>query len=115
MKLSARELKFLSEVETRHVRRRRDAWIYLIAVFLLILLSNKVEVFAGLADTSILGVGIGVAVAYLVHVYFAVRPEDKLVELLQRYVNQDPEAVAQLAESTTADEITEKKGASPTT
>jgi hypothetical protein len=115
MKLSARELKFLSEVETRHLRRKRDAWLYLIAVFLLIVLTNNVEVFAALDDTSILGAGIAVAVIYLVKLYFAVRPEDKLVELLQRYVNQDPEAVAQLAESTTPDEITEKNGASPTT
>ena len=115
MKLSARELKFLSEVETRHVRRRRDAWIYLIAVILLIALTTKVEVFAALGDTSILGVGIGVAVVYLIHVYFAVRPEDKLLELLQRYVREDPEAVAQLAESRTPDEVTEKEGAAPTT
>jgi len=115
MKLSARELKFLAEVETRHVRRRRDAWMYLISVFLLIVLTNKVEVFAALGDTSILSVGITIAVIYLVHTYFAIRPEDKLVELLQRYVSQDPEAVAQIAESTTPDEITEKNGASPTT
>lgn len=107
MKLSARELEFLSEVETRRVRRRRDAWIYLIGVILLIILTNTVEVFAALDDVSILSLGIVVAVGYLAHIYFAVRPEDKLMELLQRYVSKDPEAVAQLAESKTPAESTE--------
>jgi hypothetical protein len=115
MKLSARELKFLSEIETRRVRRRRDAWIFFLATILLTVLANKVEMFAALHDTSILTVGITFAGIYLAHTYFAVRPEDRLVGLLQRYVHQDPEAVAQLAGSTAPDEITEKKGVSPTT
>lgn len=113
MKLTARELKFLLDVEPRRVRRRRDAWIYFLIALLLVVLMNKVDMFETLVDPSILGVGLGFAGMYLAHTYFAVRPEDKLVELLQRYVNMDPEAVAQLAESTTPDEITENNGTSP--
>ena len=114
MKLSAKVLKFISEIETRRVRRRRDAWTYLVVAFLLVVLSNNVEVFSSLANESLLFIGIAVAAMYLAHTYFAVRPDDKLVDLLQRYVNQDPEAVAQLAESTAPDEVKEEKGASPT-
>ena len=114
MKLSTRELKILSEIEPRRVRRRRDAWIYLIAAFLLVGITNNVEMFSSLGDESILYVGIAVAAMYLAHTYFAVRPEDKMLDLLQRYVNQDPEALAQLAESAVPDKADEEKGASPT-
>jgi hypothetical protein len=41
--------------------------------------------------------------AWLIHVYFAVRPDDKLIDLLQRYVNRDPEAIVQVAGVTTID------------
>ena len=79
------------------------------------MLTIKFGLFSALAgDSPILGLGIALAVGYLAHVYFAVRPEDELVELLQRYVNQDPEAVAQLANSTERNEVTDKNRASPT-
>jgi hypothetical protein len=113
MKLSARELKFYSEVETRFVRRKRDAWLSLAGVILLIVLTENFALFSGLGDVWIFSLVIPVAVGYLAHVYFAVRPEDKLVELLQRYVNQDPEAVAQIANSTERNEVTDENRPSP--
>ena len=45
----------------------------------------------------VIGVFLGISGAELTSVYFRVRPEDKLLDLLQRYINNDPEAVRQFS------------------
>ena len=96
MKLTAKEVKLLSALSKRHKRRKWDAWFSFLSTIALIVATYGYGMFPSLIEWPFLGMAAGGTSGYLMHVYFAVRPEDKLIELLQRYVNRDPEAVAQL-------------------
>jgi hypothetical protein len=50
-------------------------------------------------------------ISNLARTYFAVRPEDKLPDLLQRDVDQDPDALIQIAESRQANDRSKSPGA----
>ena len=97
MKLTAKEVELLSGVAACRKRRKWDAWVSFLLVIALMIAVLGYGVFPSFAESQFLGMAAGASVAYLIHVYFAVRPEDKLIGLLQRYVNRDPEAVAQLS------------------
>lgn len=96
MKLTAKEVKLLSEFEKRKRQRRLDAWTALILAAFVLVLTEAFGFWPSLRNTGLQGVVIGVLVTHLIHVYFAARPSDKLIDLLQRYVNKDAEAIAQL-------------------
>jgi len=96
MKLTANEVKLLTALSKRHKRRKWDGWFSFLATVALIVATYGYGMFPSLIEWPFLGIAAGGAATYLMHVYLAVRPEDKLIELLQRYVNRDPEAVAQL-------------------
>ena len=103
MKLSAKEAKLISQLRTRRKHRKWDAWLsFVLAVGLLVAVEGY-GLLPSLGEFPFIGMAVGAAVAYLIHVYFAVRPDDKLIDLLQRYVNRDPEAIAQVAGVTTFD------------
>ena len=97
MKLTTNEMKLLLNLSKRRRRRKWDAWSWFLSTIGLMIATYGYGFFPSLTEWPILGMAAGLTLANLVHVYFAVRPEDKLVELLQRYVNRDPEAVKQLA------------------
>jgi len=105
MKLTATEVKMLSRLSARRKRRMWDAWLSFLLAVALNIATYGYGVFPSLTESPFLGMAVGVSFAYLVHVYFAVRPEDKLIELLQRYVNRDPEAVKQLSAAVESDTV----------
>ena len=113
MRLSDKELKLLAEIEKRRSDRKRGAWLNLVVVILLSIAASS-GLQALQEQWVLLGLLMVFAVAYLANVYFAVRPEDKLMVLLQRYVSQDPEAVVQIGESAKADERSTGSRAAPT-
>lgn len=105
MKLSAKEVKLISDLSTKRKRRVWGAWVSFLTVVALLVATYGYGMFPALGEGPFLGFAVGAAFVNLVHVYFGVRPEDKLIDLLQRYVNQDPEAIAQIAG------VTESEGA----
>jgi len=113
MRLSDKELKLITEVEKRRSDRKKGAWLNFVVVIIL-----SIATFAGFQVIQeqwiLLGLLTAFAAAYLANVYFAVRPENELIELLQRYVNQDAEAVEQIAESAAAKERSTDSGAAST-
>lgn len=105
MKLSAKEVKLISGLSDRKRRRKWDAWLTFVSATGLTVATYGYGLFPSLMEWPILGFATGASVAYLVHVYFAVRPEDKLIELLRRYVDRDPEAIAQISGNLESDEV----------
>jgi hypothetical protein len=100
MKLSRTEISLLLDIRAAHKRRRRDAWISFLTVIALFVATYQFELLASLRQSGLLGFAVGATAVYLIHVYFAIRPEDKLISLLQRYVHCDAEAVKQVAQAT---------------
>lgn len=103
MKLSRTEINLLLDIQAAQKRRRRDAWISFVLVISIFIGTYQFDLLPALQQSELLGAAIGATTAYLVHVHFAVRPEDKLINLLQRYVNRDPEAVSQFAQAKETD------------
>lgn len=96
MKLSKREIALIADLQKSRRRRKTTAWVFLIFMViwwfgmpLLGISSETVHLMTGL----LLGFGI----ANLISVYYGVRPDDKLIDLLQRYINDDAEALQQLS------------------
>jgi len=97
MRLTAREIELLVDVHDRRRRRKRSAWfgfVFLLGVFAVV---NGLDPFPWEFDSSIVGIALGASAASLIHAYLGVSPDDKLVDLLQRYINHDPEAIKQIA------------------
>ena len=96
MKLTDKELELLTNIESRRRARKLGAWIALIGAVALVLVTAKFGWLPSLTGSGVPAVLLGAAAAHLAWVYSSARPEDRLMELLQRYVNQDPDAVQQL-------------------
>jgi len=96
MKLTANEVKLLSNVARRRQQHRLDAWTALLLAAFSLVLTEGFGLLPSLRETGLQGLIFGLLVAHLIHVYFTVRPSDKLIDLLQRYVNEDAEAITQL-------------------
>ena len=97
MKLSSKEVELISKWPARLKRRKRDAWSYFVSVTALMVATHGYGMFPYFAEGPVLAVAMTATIFYLANVYFAVRPEDKLVELLRRYIDRDPEAIEQIA------------------
>ena len=102
MKLTSREIEYLAGIDKRRKRRRIGAWIGLVLLLVLLAIEVRFGLYGG-GLATVLAVFIGVVVSTLAHEYFGVSAENKLLDLLQRYVNSDPEAVRQIAGRTDAD------------
>jgi hypothetical protein len=96
MKLTARELELVADAPKRRQRRIRNAWVAFAGVIAPVIVVNGFDPFPWKFDSSTIGLGVSAVVVNLIHAYFGVRSDDRLVDLLQRYVNHDPEAIEQL-------------------
>lgn len=95
MKLTGREMKIVSAYSATRKRRKIGAWIGLatIAAFWIAMVYiDRLE-----SVGTVLGISLGILIAELASLYFGVRPEDKMIDLLQRYINQDAEALEQFS------------------
>jgi hypothetical protein len=96
VKLSKREIALIADFEKSRRRRKIGAWVFLIFVPIWWYGIPLIGIESGTAPV-ISGLLLGFGVAYLISVYFGVRPDDQLIELLQRYINDDVEAIQQLS------------------
>ena len=96
MKLSEREIELISDIAKSRSKRKFGAWAGLITGMFLM---TAVVYFDFNLDSigPVLGIFLGVAVATLAREYFGIRAEDMLIDLLQRYVNDDPDAIQQIS------------------
>ncbi|MHA7817842.1 MAG: hypothetical protein ACX93N_15300 [Pseudohaliea sp.] len=104
MRLTAREIEYLLDRRARSRRRSQATWSFFLSS-LALLVSNLW--FRWLDEPyhviPVLAVVFGASL--LCSHYFATNPDEKLLDLLERYVRHDPEAVRQLSEhAQTADE-----------
>ena len=96
MKLSEREIALIADIEKSRKQHKTGALVFLLFVpiwwYGMPLIGMEQDTVA-LITALLLGFG----VAYLANVYFGIRPDDKLIDLLQRYINDDAEAIQQLS------------------
>lgn len=95
MKLTAREVEMIKDIPRIRTSRVRAAWSGLITAVALL---AGVLYFEYQAETlgMLLAVFVGFSIGNLANAYLARHPNDKLVDLLLRYVDEDSEALAQL-------------------
>jgi hypothetical protein len=98
MKLSAKEIEIFSQIEKNKKWRRINAWINLVSIPVILYIASLLNLVPPF-PMALVGTIVGFTVANLANVYFGVRSEDKLIDLLQRYVNRDPEAISQMSEA----------------
>ena len=101
MNLSNREIEMISDISKARRHRRIGAWLGL-ATALIVFVGTQYFDFGRESLGPIVGIFLGLAVAELSSAYFGIRSEDKLVDLLQRYINSDPEAIEQLSTKSTS-------------
>jgi hypothetical protein len=92
VKLSNKELRLISDIQKSRKARKIGGWITLLLIPISYIWYPQVS-----------GVITAIVVTHLIHEYLAIHPDDELVDLLQRYVNSDPEAIVQLSKSSRAD------------
>lgn len=101
MRLTQREIDLLRLVPVERAKRKRNlylAWAgWLAAPVIAFSLNIDFETGSGADATAIYSMFGGVLIGQWFW-YVRSRPEDKLIHVLQRYVNRDPEAIQRLAE-----------------
>lgn len=95
MKLTGREMAIVSAYTATRRRRKTGAWIGLAAVVAFWIAMAYIDRLESVG--TVLGISVGLLIAELASLYFGTRPEDKLIDLLQRYINQDAEALQQFS------------------
>jgi len=103
MKLTDREVEIVSSYSTVKNRRKIGAWLGLATVVAFWIGQYYFDRLDSLGP--VIAVFLGISAAELASLYFRVRPEDKMVDLLQRYINSDAEALAQFSSRHDPDEI----------
>jgi len=95
MKLTALEVEMIKDIPRIRTNRVRAAWSGVITTVALL---AGVLYFEYQAETlgMLLAVFVGFSIGNLANAYLARHPDDRLVELLLRYVDDDSEALAQL-------------------
>jgi hypothetical protein len=95
MKLTDRELEIFSSYSAIQRKRKAGAWIglgFIVVCWVAIYYTDR---FDSIGD--VLAIFLGFITAELASLYFGVRPEDKMVDLLERYINNDAEALKQFS------------------
>ena len=104
MKLSDREIETISNIPKSRRDRKLGAW-FGIAMALAIIVAVQYFDFDHGSVAPLIGALLGFSAAEVTGAYFRVRPEDRLIDLLQRYVNSDPEALRQISLKRESSEI----------
>jgi len=104
MKLTQREIELLSKIPAERAKRRRNLLLgfalYLVVPVIALYVDLDFDSRYDLTDVySVLGGFLLGQWAW----YLRSRPEDKLIEVVQRYVNRDPEAIREFAARGRAD------------
>ncbi|HZX22552.1 MAG TPA: hypothetical protein VFF18_03385 [Woeseiaceae bacterium] len=104
MKLTQREIELLSKIPAERAKRRRNLLLgfalYLVVPVIGLYVDLDFDSRYDLTDVySVLGGFLLGQWAW----YLRSRPEDKLIEVVQRYVNRDPEAIREFAARGRAD------------
>lgn len=96
MKLTQREIELLSKIPVERAKRRRNLFLGFACWLAAPVIALYVDIdFAyDLNNTYFM---LGGVLAGQWGWYLHSRPEDKLIDMLQRYVNRDPEAIRQFA------------------
>jgi len=103
LKLTDREVEIISSYSTIKKRRKIGAWLGLataVAFWIGQYYFDRLD-----ALGPVIAVFLGISAAELASLYFGVRPEDKMVDLLQRYINSDAEAIAQFSSRHDPDDV----------
>jgi len=96
MRLTDREVEIIKSIPKRRRDRKLGSWLGLaVAVAAFGLYQSFGSQYEALGP--VIGVLLGFSAAEVVRAHFRVTPEDKLIDLLQRYVSRDPEAVRQFS------------------
>lgn len=96
MKLTRREIELISNIEHSRLRRRRFAWIGLVSALVVLTAASYFD-WSSSELYMVIGLLLGSAAWSVDRAYSAVRIDDKLNDLLLRYVRSDPEALRQLS------------------
>ena len=96
MKLTEREVELISKIDRNRFWRRRGAWVGLVMALVAWFLASYFE-WSSNSSGIVIGMVLGFAIVYLASAYSPGRADDKLNDVLQRYVNNDPEALRQLS------------------
>lgn len=96
MRLSAREVEILSQLDSYEKKRRKSAWSLLGVVLtswaVLAYLDRMTDQLYGMITVLCI-----ITVSNVLRAQFQLTSEDKLLDLLRRYVNRDAEAIAQMS------------------
>jgi hypothetical protein len=99
MKLTDREIELISNIPRNRRNRRLGLWLTMASILIMVVVGSYID-YDGTAVFMFLGGFLGGQAA----AYFSTRSEDKLIDLVQRYVNSDPEAIRQVAARARASE-----------
>ena len=103
MKLTDREVEIFLNYSKVQRGRRIGAWLGLVVAFCAYILVSYFDFHLDSLG-MVFGIFLGISIVELTTQYFRVRPEDKLINLLQRFINSDPEALRQVLERPGTDE-----------
>jgi len=96
MKLTKREIELISNIENSQLQRRRAAWIGLVSAIVVFIAASYFN--SSSSELSlIVGLVLGAAALNFASAYSTLRSDDKLNDVLLRYVRSDPEALRQLS------------------
>ena len=95
MRLTEREIALIKNIPKVRTNRKRAAWL---ALFVNLVLLAGVHYFDYGVDTLglMIAVFIGLSISGVARQYFSPDTDDKLVDLLLRYVDDDSEALRQV-------------------
>jgi hypothetical protein len=92
LKLSDREIELISSIPRNRRNRRLGLWLAMAAPLITAVAGFYIDYDLTTVMAMLGGLLVGQAAAYS-----SSRTEDKLIELVERYVNTDPEAIRQFA------------------
>ena len=97
MKLSKKEIELITHIEKSRRQRKIAA---LLGFLVLPIVWYGMPLIGAEPDavTQTTGFILGFLVSYLIVSFSNAQPDDKLIDLLQRYINRDAEAIRQLSE-----------------
>ena len=102
MRLSAREVEILSQLDSYQKKRRKTAWgflgLVLISWALFAYLDRMTDQLYGMVTILCI-----ITLSNVLRAQFQLTSEDKLLDLLRRYVNRDAEAIVQMSTENSPD------------